>query len=111
MKDPVNRDFDEIGQEALRVLLVVADGEMLLSLTVSFKYLLIGSLLPVELELELLSVEEVLTEAFGPFDSRSVNRLEASVVSLEVRSLSREVRACWSGLAEVDLLEELAALG
>jgi len=33
MKDPVNRDFDEIGQEALRVLLVVADGEMLLSLT------------------------------------------------------------------------------
>ena len=33
MKDPVNRDFDEIGQEALRVLLVVADVEMLLSLT------------------------------------------------------------------------------
>jgi hypothetical protein len=89
----------------LCALLVSPDA---IALLISLRYLVIGSV-PLA-ELELLSVPVDPPAALGAFDNRPLSVLAASVVSPEDKSLSSEVKACWSGLDDLDLVEELAAL-
>jgi hypothetical protein len=79
-----------------------------IALLISLRYLVIGSVLLEELEL--LSVPVVPPVALGAFDNMSLSVLAASVVSPEAKSLSSEVKTCWSGSDDLDLVEELAVL-